>query len=118
MCVTTLKKEDYMGMYFLFDGKMREYLNFKSDDKIKFVGLQQMQGYEMLRIAWMANKVEKNCLTEKDMLDIVKQNISVSTAKIEVEESKNQRDPVLQKMIEVIRVLGENVSPLEFVREL
>ncbi len=115
MCIK-LKKEDYMGLYFKFDEKMRYYF-MDTDSYTKLASVKQMQGYEMLRIAWIANSVDSK-MTEEDMLETVKQNISMETAKVEVEEGKNGRDSVLQKMIEVVRALGENVSPLDFVRGL
>ena len=117
MCVE-LKKEDYEELYYNFEERLRYYLMNLDDDYTKLVAVRQMQGYEMLRIAWMAWMMDSS-LTEEDMLKTVRQHISVRTAKVQVEESKNKRDSLLQKMIEVVRALGkENASPLEFVREL
>ena len=115
MCIK-LKKEDYMGLYFENNKKMRYYF-MDTDSYTKLASVKQMQGYEMLRIAWIAWKVDNN-LTEESMLETVEKNLSLRTAKVQVEDGKNSRDPILQKMIEVVRSLGEDVSPLKFVREL
>ena len=116
MCVE-FKKEQYQGLYFKFDERIRQYLKDLGEDYTKPATIRQMPGYEMLRIAWIANYVDSK-MTQEDMLETVKQNISMETAKVEVEKGKNERDSVLQKMIEVVRALGENVSPLDFVRGL
>ncbi len=116
MCVD-LKKEDYMGLYYKFDERIRYYLMEHDENYTKPATVRQMPGYEMLRIAWIALKVD-NSLTEENMLETVEKNLSLRTAKVQVEDEKNSRDPILQKMIEVIRSLGEDVSPLKFVREL
>ena len=116
MCVE-FKKEEYQGLYFKFDERIRQYLKDLGEDYTKPATIRQMPGYEMLRIAWIAWKVDNN-LTEESMLETVEKNLSLRTAKVQVEDGKNERDPILQKMIEVVRSLGEDVSPLKFVREL
>ena len=113
----TVKKEEYQGLYFKFDERIRQYLKDLGEDYTKPATIRQMPGYEMLRIAWIAWKVDNN-LTEESMLETIEKNLSLRTAKVQVEDEKNSRDPILQKMIEVIRSLGEDVSPLKFVREL
>lgn len=105
--------EKYVNFYYKYDEIMRECI--KKDKKSSIVAVRRIPGYEMLRIAWIEYQINKN-MTEDEMIEIVKNKISLLTSQEKVEK---QRNPILQKMIEVIRSVGyDEASPLEFIKKI
>lgn len=109
----SVTNKKYVSFYYKYDEIMRECI--KKDKKSSIIAIRSIPGYEMLRIAWMEYQTNKN-MTEEEMIEIVKNKISLVTSQEKVEK---QRNPILQKMIEVIRSVGdEEASPLEFIKKI
>lgn len=107
---------EYPGLYYQFDGIIRKVIQEQGYAK-NGVEIRKMPGYELLRIAWIAIQVDKS-ISDNEIVETVLYNQSVATSSTPGLLAKN-RDPIIQKMVEVVRCIGdEDSSPMEFIRNL